>query len=60
LFTDIRALVHALTIDRRALESHWARLRAVLLQLAAGTALPLASKEGEAFVADEDFGVARA
>ena len=47
----IGELVHALTNDHRALESHWARLRVVLLQLAAGTAIPLSSEEVEAFVA---------
>jgi len=55
----IRELVHALTIDHRALESHWARLRLVLLQIEAGTALPLASEEVEAFVALYEQHIAR-
>jgi len=46
----LRELVRALTVDHRALESHWQRLRVVLLQIAAGNAIPLASADVEAFV----------
>ena len=47
----IRELIDALTIDHRALEAHWQRLRPSLQEIAAGASLPLTAAEVEPLIA---------
>jgi hemerythrin-like domain-containing protein len=46
----IRDLIDSLTLDHRALESRWRRLRAVLQSVAAGAPVTLASTDVEPFL----------
>lgn len=55
----IRDLIASLTLDHRALESHWQRLRAVLGQVAAGVSPPLASADVEPFISLYERHIAR-
>lgn len=55
----IRELVDSLTLDHRALESHWKRLRQVLHGIEAGAALPLASADVEPFIGLYERHIAR-
>jgi hemerythrin-like domain-containing protein len=55
----LREMIDALTGDHRVLESHWQRLRPVLLGIAAGDPLPLLPAEVEAFVALYERHIAR-
>jgi hemerythrin-like domain-containing protein len=56
----IRQLIDALTLDHRALESHWQRLRLSLQGIAAGASWPpLASVDVEPFIALYERHIAR-
>mgnify|MGYP003541657498 CR=1 FL=1 len=46
----IRELVDSLTLDHRALQSHWQRLRQLLQSVEAGASVPLASADVEPFI----------
>ena len=46
----LRELTEGLTMDHRALEAHWQRLRMVLAQIVAGQSVALASGDVEALV----------
>lgn len=55
----IRELIESLTLDHRALESHWQRLRLILQGIAAGASLPLAPTAVEPFIALYERHIAR-
>jgi len=55
----IRDLIESLTLDHRALESHWQRLRAVLERIAAGASLPMVSADAEPFITLYERHIAR-
>ncbi|MEO7853331.1 MAG: hemerythrin domain-containing protein [Rubrivivax sp.] len=55
----IRALIEALTLEHRALESHWRRLRISLLGIAAGASLPLTAADVEPFIVLYERHIAR-
>lgn len=46
----LHELTEGLTVDHRALEAHWQRLRVVLEEIVAGRSVPLASDDVEALV----------
>jgi len=55
----LRELIDALTADHRSLESHWQRLRPVLLGIAEGEPLPLMPTDVEALVTLYERHIAR-
>lgn len=55
----IRELVDALRADHRALEAHWARVRAGLVRIAAGESATLAAADVEALVGLYERHIAR-
>jgi len=55
----IRDLIEALTLDHRALESHWQRLRPTLLAIASGASVPLPAADVKPFIALYERHIAR-
>ena len=55
----IRNLIESLTLDHRALESHWQRLRRILQEIEAGISLPLTSADVEPFITLYEHHIAR-
>ncbi len=55
----IRNLVDSLTLDHRALESHWQRLRRILQGIESGNSLPLTYAEVEPFITLYEQHIAR-
>lgn len=55
----IRDLIESLTLDHRALESHWRRLHLILQAIEAGASLPLVSADVEPFITLYERHIAR-
>lgn len=55
----IRDLIESLTLDHRALESHWQRLRLILQGIEAGVSLPLVCTDVEPFITLYERHIAR-